>query len=55
MVVGEHQRGVEEGNEQRLMVEKIILHERFREYHNDIGESAGFVLLTRLPQPTKNK
>jgi len=44
VVVGEHQRGVEEGNEQRLMVEKIILHERFREYHNDIA-------LLRLRKP----
>ena len=40
VVVGEHDRSVEEGNEQRLMVEKIILHERFKEYHNDIGTRA---------------
>ena len=36
-VLGEHDRNVEEGSEQRLMVEKVILHERFKEYHNDIG------------------
>ena len=37
-VLGEHDRNVEEGYEQRLMVDKVILHERFKEYHNDIGE-----------------
>lgn len=36
-VLGEHDRLQEEGYEQRLMVEKVILHERFKEYHNDIG------------------
>ncbi len=37
-VVGEHDRTVEEGHEQRIMVEKIFLHERFKEYHHDIGK-----------------
>lgn len=36
-VLGEHDRLVEEGYEQRLMVEKIVMHERFKEYHNDLG------------------
>lgn len=36
-VIGEHDRSVEEGHEQRIMVEKIYLHERFKEYHHDIG------------------
>lgn len=36
-VVGEHDRSVEEGSEHRIMVEKIFLHERFKEYHHDIA------------------
>lgn len=41
-VLGEHDRLVEEGHEQRMMVEKIVLHERFKEYHNDIGKCFPF-------------
>lgn len=36
-MIGEHDRSTEEGHEQRIMVEKIYLHERFKEYHHDIG------------------
>lgn len=36
-VIGEHDRSTEDGHEQRIMVEKIYLHERFKEYHHDIG------------------
>jgi len=39
VVAGEHDRTLEEGTEQRLMVEKIIIHERYRQYHHDIGIS----------------
>jgi len=37
VVAGEHDRTFEEGTEQRLMVEKVIIHERFRQYHHDIA------------------
>ncbi|XP_046646403.1 trypsin-1-like [Daphnia pulicaria] len=36
-VVGEHDRAIEEGFEQRIMIDKIYLHERFKEYHHDIA------------------
>lgn len=36
-VLGDYNRADEEGHEQRLLVNKVILHERFKEYHNDIG------------------
>ncbi|XP_045035418.1 trypsin-1 [Daphnia magna] len=36
-VVGEHDRATEDGFEQRIMIEKIYLHERFKEYHHDIA------------------
>ena len=36
-MAGEHDRTLEEGTEQRIMVEKVIIHERFRQYHHDIG------------------
>lgn len=35
--MGEHDRATEDGFEQRIMIEKIYLHERFKEYHHDIG------------------
>jgi len=37
VVAGEHDRTLEEGTEQRIMVEKVIIHERFRQYHHDIA------------------
>lgn len=49
VVVGEHDRTVEEGSEHRIMVEKIFLHERFKEYHHDIGNLSK----SNLPQSTR--
>ena len=37
-VIGEHDRVKEEGYEKRVMVDQIFIHERFNEYHNDIGK-----------------
>lgn len=46
-VIGEHNRSSEEGHEQRLMVEKVILHEKYREYHNDVGKLLNKLIMTQ--------
>jgi len=37
VVAGEHDRNLEEGPEQRLLVEKVIMHDRYHQYHHDIA------------------
>jgi len=37
IVMGEHDRTKDEGSEIKLKVEKVIIHEKFKEYHNDLG------------------
>ncbi|KAK2726121.1 hypothetical protein QYM36_000544 [Artemia franciscana] len=37
IVMGEHDRTKDEGSEIKLKVEKVIIHEKFKEYHNDLA------------------
>lgn len=38
VVLGENNRKVESGYEQRIAVDKIIMHEKYRHFKNDLGE-----------------
>jgi hypothetical protein len=38
VVLGENNRMVETGYEQRIQVDKIIMHEKYRHFKNDLGE-----------------
>ncbi|XP_016947716.1 transmembrane protease serine 9 [Drosophila biarmipes] len=44
VVLGEHDRGVESGNEQRIPVEKIVMHHRYHNFRHD-------VVLMKLSKP----
>lgn len=37
VVLGENNRKVESGYEQRIPVDKIIMHEKYRHFKNDLG------------------
>jgi hypothetical protein len=41
VVLGENNRKVESGYEQRIPVDKIIMHEKYRHFKNDLGEFFG--------------
>lgn len=37
VILGEHNRKIESGFEQRIPVDKIIMHEKYRNFKNDLG------------------
>lgn len=37
VVLGENNRKVESGYEQRIPIDKIIMHEKYRHFKNDLG------------------
>jgi hypothetical protein len=38
IVLGEYDRGQESGEEQRISVDKIVLHEKYHNFRNDLGK-----------------
>lgn len=46
-VVGDWDRDVEEFSEERIPIEKIILHERFHNFQHDIGKIFVVLILMR--------
>jgi hypothetical protein len=46
VVLGENNRKVESGFEQRIPVDKIIMHEKYRHFKNDLGESSQLPFLS---------
>jgi hypothetical protein len=38
VVLGENNRKIETGFEQRIPVDKILMHEKYRQFKNDLGK-----------------
>lgn len=42
-MLGENNRKVETGYEQRIPVDKIVMHEKYRHFKNDLGEHVDYL------------